>query len=69
MASSMIKSMFSPKRTNPLRTRNIVDTFAADVLPSIPIVVADERIYADPMLRDWDSKSFGEHLDRAWFER
>jgi ABC-type transport system substrate-binding protein len=63
--NALMERSLYPERREQLRVR--LEKLHDDLLPSIPVVVADERLYVDPALRDWDSKRFGAHLDRAWF--
>ena len=65
--NALLERSLYPERREQLRVR--LEQLHQKLLPSIPVVVADERMYVDPALRDWDGKSFGEHLDRAWFDQ
>ncbi len=65
--NALMERSLYPERREQLRAR--LEQLHAQLLPSIPVVIADERIFAAPTLRDWDSKSFGEHLDRAFFDK
>jgi len=59
--NALMERSLYPERRDQLRAR--LEQMHEKLLPSIPVVVADERIFADPKLHDW------EHIDRAWFEK